>query len=141
VVALLLYSYAKGIQSSREIERRCGEDVAFMVITGRRVPDHSTVAEFRRRHEDPLAEVFTGVLGVCRKAGMVKVGLVAVDGMKLRANASQHANRDYRQIAEFLADAERVDREEDERLGKDQRGDETSCVIHEGPAGVKERLG
>jgi transposase len=125
VVALLLYSYSKGIQSSREIERRCGEDVAFMVITARRVPDHSTIAEFRRRHERALAGLFTGVLGLCRKAGLVRVGLLAVDGMKLHANASQHANRDYQRIAqELLAEAERIDREEDERFGKNRRGDE-----------------
>jgi transposase len=125
MVALLLYSYSKGIQSSREIERKCQEDVAFMVITALAAPDHSTIAEFRRRHEAALAELFTGVLGLCRKAGLVKVGLLAVDGMKLHANASQHANRDYRRIAEeLLAEAERVDREEDERFGKDRRGDE-----------------
>ena len=60
MVGLLLYAYAKGIQSSREIERRCGEDVAFMVIAARARPDHSTIAEFRRRHERALAELFTG---------------------------------------------------------------------------------
>ena len=99
--------------------------MAFMVITARRVPDHSTIAEFRRRHERALAELFTGVLGLCRKAGLVRVGLLAVDGMKQHANASQHANRDYRRIAEeLLAEAERVDHEEDERFGKDRRGDE-----------------
>ena len=125
MVALLLYSYSKGIQSSREIERKCREDVAFMVITARRVPDHSTIAEFGRRHERALAELFTGVLGLCRKAGLVRVGLLAVDGMKQHANASQHGNRDYRRIAkELLAEAERVDHEEDERFGKDRRGDE-----------------
>jgi hypothetical protein len=96
-----------------------------MVITARRVPDHSTIAEFRRRHERALAGLFTGVLGLCRKAGLVRVGLLAVDGMKVRANASQHANRDYRRIAEeLLEEAERVDREEDERFGADRRGDE-----------------
>ncbi|MBV9321592.1 MAG: transposase, partial [Mycobacterium sp.] len=95
MVALLLYSYALGIQSSREIERRCRVDVAFMVIAALAAPDHSTIAEFRRRHERALAELFTGVLGLCRKAGLVKVGLLAVDGMKLHGNASQHANRDY----------------------------------------------
>ncbi|HYC09280.1 MAG TPA: transposase, partial [Steroidobacteraceae bacterium] len=124
-MALLLYSYAKGIQSSREIERKCREDVAFMVIAALAAPDHSTIAEFRRRHERALAELFTGVLGLCRRAGLVRVGLLAVDGMKLRANASQHANRDYRRVVEeLLAEAERVDREEDERFGKDRRGDE-----------------
>ena len=125
MVALLLYAYAKGIQSSREIERKCREDLAFMVIAALATPDHSTIAEFRRRHERALAELFTGVLRLCRKAGLVKVGVLAVDGMKLRGNASQHANRDYERIAEeLLADAERVDREEDRRLGKDKRGDE-----------------
>ena len=125
VVALILYSYSKGIQSSREIERKCREDVAFMVIAALATPDHSTIAEFRRRHEAALADLFTGVLRLCRKAGLVRVGVLAVDGMKVRANASQHANRDYRRIAEeLLAEAERVDREEDERFGKDRRGDE-----------------
>jgi len=125
MVALLLYSYSKGIQSSREIERKCREDVAFMVIAALAAPDHSTIAEFRRRHERALADLFTGVLGLCRKAGLVRVGLLAVDGMKLRANASQHANRDYQRVVEeLLAEAERVDREEDERFGKDRRGDE-----------------
>jgi transposase len=125
MVALLLFSYAKEIQSSREIERKCQEDVAFMVITARAAPDHSTIAEFRRRHERALAGLFTGVLKVCRKAVLVRVGVPAVDGIKLRANASQHANRDFQRIAEeLLAEAERVDREEDERFGKDRRGDE-----------------
>ena len=125
VVALILYSYSKGIHSSREIERKCRENVAFMVIAALATPDHSTIAEFRRRHEAALADLFTGVLGLCRKAGLVRVGVLAVDGMKVRANASQHANRDYRRIAEeLLAEAERVDREEDERFGKDRRGDQ-----------------
>jgi hypothetical protein len=96
-----------------------------MVITARRAPDHSTIAEFRRRHERALAELFTGVLGLCRKAGLGRVGLLAVDGMKLHAKASQQANRDYRRMAEeLLEEAERIDREEDERFGKDRRGDE-----------------
>jgi transposase len=73
MVALLFYAYARGIQSSREIERRCGEDVAFMVIAALAAPDHSTIAEFRRRHERALAELLTGVLGLCRRAGLVKV--------------------------------------------------------------------
>ena len=96
-----------------------------MVIAALARPDHSTIAEFRRRHERALAELFTGVLRLCRKAGLVKVGLLAVDGMKLHGNASQHANRDYRRIAEeLLAEAERVDLEEDQRFGEDKRGDE-----------------
>jgi transposase len=125
MVALLLYAYAKGDRSSREIERRCREDVACMVISARRAPDDSTIAEFRRRHEAVLADLFTGVLGLCGKVGLVRVGLIAIDGMRLHANALQHSNRDFRRVVEeVLRDAERVDREEDERFGKDRRGDE-----------------
>src|SRR5919206_1910311 len=83
MVALLLYAYAKGNRSSRGIERECGEDVAYRVICSNHVPDHSTIAEFRVRHEAALAEVFTSVLCLCRKAGLVKVGVVAIDGTKI----------------------------------------------------------
>jgi transposase len=124
MVALLLYSYALGNRSSRGIERECREDVAYRVIAANLVPDHSTIAEFRRRHEEALAGLFGEVLVLCREAGLVNVGLVAVDGTKVSANASSMANRDYRQIAlEILAEADRIDREEDERYG-DARGDE-----------------
>ena len=124
MVALLLYSYAKGNRSSRGIERECRENVAYKLITAQGVPDHSTIADFRRRHEAALADLFTGVLGLCRKVGLVSVGLIAIDGMKLHASASQHSNRDYRRIVEeILEEADRVDREEDERFGE-RRGDE-----------------
>jgi Transposase domain (DUF772)/Transposase DDE domain len=124
MVALLLYSYALGNRSSRGIERECREDVAYRVIAANLVPDHSTIAEFRRRHEEALAGLFGEVLVLCREAGLVNVGLVAVDGTKVSANASSMANRDYRQIAlEILAEADRIDREEDELYG-DARGDE-----------------
>jgi transposase len=124
MVALLLYSYARGNRSSRGIERECRENVAYKLITAQRVPDHSTIAEFRRRHERALADLFTGVLGLCRKVGLVSVGLIAIDGMKMHASASQHSNRDYRRIVEeILQEADRVDREEDERFGE-RRGDE-----------------
>jgi transposase len=124
MVALLLYSYALGNRSSRGIERACREDVAYRVIAANLVPDHSTIAEFRRRHEEALAGLFGEVLVLCREAGLVSVGLVAVDGTKVSANASSMANRDYRQIAlEILAEADRIDREEDELYG-DARGDE-----------------
>jgi transposase len=129
MVALLLYAYARGNRSSRGIERECREDVAYRVICANLVPDHSTIAEFRKRHEAALADLFTSVLALCERAGLVKVGLIALDGMKLHANASQHANRDYRRIAEeLLAEAERIDREEDERFG-DQRGDELPAQL------------
>jgi transposase len=124
MVALLLYAYSCGVRSSRVIERRCHEDVAYRVITANHAPDHTTIAEFRKRHMRALAGLFNEVLGLCREAGLVRVGLVAVDGTKVAANASNMANRDYQQIAlEILAEAERIDSEEDERYG-DRRGDE-----------------
>jgi transposase len=124
MVALLLYAYARGNRSSRGIERACVEDVAYRVICANLVPDHSTIAEFRVRHEAALAELFTGVLGLCRRAGLVSVGVVAIDGTKVRANAARTASRSYEQIArEILAEAAETDRREDELYGE-ARGDE-----------------
>jgi transposase len=124
VVALLLYSYAVGMRSSRQIERACRGDVAFKVITALAVPDHSTVAEFRRRHEIAIGELFVSVLGLCGEAGLVQVGEIAVDGTRIRASASRDRNRGYESIVtEILAEAERLDREEDEQFGN-ARGDE-----------------
>ena len=125
VMALLFYACAQGVRSSREIERKCREDVAFMVITVMRVLDHSTIAEFRKRHERALAGLFGDVLGMCEKAGLVKVGVIAIDGTKISANASMGANRSYERIArELLDELEETDRREDELHG-DARGDET----------------
>ena len=124
MVALLLYAYARGIRSSRAIERACWEDVAFKVITGMRTPDHSTIAEFRRRHEVEIAGLFDEVLGLCREAGLVSVGVIAIDGTKIKADASMDSNRGYRQIVtEILREADETDRREDELYG-DARGDE-----------------
>jgi transposase len=124
MVALLLYAYARGNRSSRAIERACVEDVAYRVVTGNLAPDHSTIAEFRCRHERPLGEVFSGVLGLCARAGLASVGVVAIDGTKMAANASGDANRDFGQIArEILAEAAEIDAREDELYG-DRRGDE-----------------
>src|SRR5215208_5983912 len=124
MVALLLYAYARGNRSSRAIERACVEDVACRVVAANLVPDHSTIADFRVRHDAALAEVFTGVLGLCRRAGLVSVGVVAIDGTKVAANASREANRSYEQIArEILAEAAETDRREDELYGE-ARGDE-----------------
>src|SRR3954469_7299331 len=126
MVALLLYAYAIGERSSRRIERHCEGDVAFRVVAANQVPDHATVARFRVRHERALGELFGQVLELCAEAGLVAVGVVAVDGTKLHANASQHATRDYAQIAaEILAEADAVDRAENERHGE-RRGDELS---------------
>jgi transposase len=124
MVALLLYAYARGQRSSRGIERDCLEDVAYRVIAANQRPDHTTIARFRQRHEAALGELFGEVLSLCAEAGLVSVGVVAVDGTKLHANASHHSNRDYEQIArEILAEADAVDRAEDERYGA-ARGDE-----------------
>jgi transposase len=124
MVSLLLYAYSKGNRSSRGIERACREDVAYMLISAQQAPDHSTIAEFRKRHAQALAELFTGVLGLCRQAGLVEVGMIAIDGTKIAANASLDANRSYEAIArEILEEAAETDRREDELYGS-ARGDE-----------------
>jgi transposase len=124
MVALLLYAYSIGVRSARGIERRCSEDVAFRVITANQAPDHATIARFRARHEQAISELFSGVLSLCARAGLVKVGIVAVDGTKIAAAATHHANRGYEQIAEeIVAEAGRIDAAEDELYGE-ARGDE-----------------
>ena len=124
MVALLLYSYARGTRSSRAIERGCIEDVACRVIAANRVPDHCTISRFRQRHQAALAGLFGDVLALCAQAGLIGLDVVAVDGTKVHANASHHANRDYEQLArEVLEHAAETDRLEDEQFG-DRRGDE-----------------
>jgi transposase len=124
MVALLVYAYAVGVRSARAIERRCREDVAFRVITANQMPDHVTIARFRVRHERALGDLFTEVLRLCAKAGLVKVGVVAVDGTKIAAAATHHQNRSFRQIAEeILREAAETDAAEDGLYG-DARGDE-----------------
>jgi len=127
MVALLLYAYAVGERSSRQIERRCREDVAFRVLTANQIPDHATIARFRARHEQALADTFAQVLALCAKAGLVSVGLVALDGSLLAGNASPGATRGYRSILDeverMLAEAADADAAEDERHGE-ARGDE-----------------
>jgi transposase len=124
MVALLVYAYAVGERSSRRIERRCHEDVATRVICANRAPDHTTIARFRQRHEVALGELFGGVLELCAEAGLVGLDVVAIDGTKVHANASEHATRDYEQIArEILEQAAEIDALEDEQFGE-RRGDE-----------------
>ncbi|MBS1884586.1 MAG: transposase [Actinobacteria bacterium] len=124
MVALLLYAYSTGERSSRQIERRLREDVAYRVIAANRVPDHATISRFRARHEAALEGLFGQVLGLCVKAGIASPAVVAVDGTKVAADASGHANTDHEEIArEILAEAGRIDAEEDELYG-DRRGDE-----------------
>jgi transposase len=118
MVALLVYAYARGRRSSRVIERCCIEDVAFRVIAANRAPDHCTIARLRQRHEAALAELFGEVLALCAWAGLVGVEVLAVDGTKVHANASERATRDYEQLAEeVLREAGEVDAAEDEQFG------------------------
>jgi transposase len=132
MVALLLYCYAIGERSSRRIERRCIEDVAARVICANQVPDHTTIARFRQRHETALAELFGEVLALCGEAGLVRVGVIAVDGTKVHANASERATRSYEDSArEILEQAAAVDAEEHERFG-DARGDELPSELATG---------
>jgi transposase len=142
MVALLLYAYAVGERSSRQIERRCREDIAFRVITANAVPDHATIARFRARHEQALAATLVQVLALCARAGLVSVGVVALDGSLLAGNASPAATRSYRSICEeverMLAEAARADAAEDERFGE-ARGDELPADLVD-PRSRRERL-
>lgn len=123
MLALLLYGYAVGERSSRRIERRCADDVAFRVICGGRVPDHATIARFRVRHEAALKEVFSQVLRLLAAAGLVRLGRVALDGTKIAADASWSANKTLTQVEEMLAEAAAADAAEDAEFA-DRRGDE-----------------
>ena len=124
MVALLLYAYARGVRSSRVIERACDEDVAFRVLAAQQQPDHATIARFVERHEHAIAGLFGEVLTLCARSGLAKVGVIAVDGTKVAANASRNENRDYEQLArEILEEVKAVDAAEDELYG-DAFGDE-----------------
>jgi transposase len=124
MVALLLYAWARGIRSSRVIERACEEDVAFRVLAAQQRPDHATIARFVVRHQEAIAGLFGEVLTLCARSGLAKVGVIAVDGTKVHANASRNENLDYEQLArEIVAEAKAVDAAEDELYGQ-ARGDE-----------------
>src|SRR5215213_8561730 len=124
MVGLLLYAYARGIRSSRVIERACDEDVAFRVIAAQQRPDHATIARFVERHQEAIAGLFGEVLTLCARSGLAQVGVVAIDGTKVLANASRDANLDYEQLArEIVEEAKAVDAAEDGLYG-DARGDE-----------------
>jgi len=128
LVGLLLYAYCQGVLSSRKIERMCEVDVACRVVTANLKPDHSSIARFRQEHEKGLEKVFVKVLRLCKEAGLVKVGMVALDGTKMKGNASLEANRTKesleKEIRRMLEGAREVDEEEDRKYGKDKRGDE-----------------
>src|SRR3990172_3223426 len=135
MVALLVYAYCVGKPSSRRIERATYEDVAFRVLSGDQHPDHDSIAAFRKEHLQALSELFMQVLLLCQKAGLVKLGHIAIDGTKIKANASKHKAMSYGRMGEtekrledevqkLLAEAERIDAEEDAQHGKGRRGDE-----------------
>src|SRR5947209_3062788 len=128
MVALLLYAYCLGVRPSRQIERLCQRDVAFRVVAGNLRPDHATIARFRQRHTEALKGLFTDILRLCREAGLVKVGVVALDGTTMAADAALDANRTYEsiraEVETMLADAESTDAEVDHLVGPEQRGDE-----------------
>ncbi|MGN6170201.1 MAG: transposase, partial [Solirubrobacteraceae bacterium] len=124
MVTLLLYSFANDVRSSRAIECHCRQDVAYRVITGNLIPDHATIARFVARHERALGELFTQVLELCDRAGLVASGVVVVDGTRLAGNASRECNVTFEEVArEVLAETRATDEAEDERFGE-ERGDE-----------------
>jgi transposase len=127
LLGVLLYAYATGVRSSRQIERRCIEDLAFRVLTGNQAPDHVTIARFRVRHEQALAGFLVESLKLCAATGMVRLGTVALDGTKLSANAAERANRTHAklesEVAEILQQAAAADQQDDGEHGEG-RGDE-----------------
>jgi transposase len=140
MVRLLLYGYARGVYSSRKIQTRTFEDVAFRYLSGDQHPDHATIAEFRKRHLEALSGLFTQALLLCSEAGLVKLGHVSIDGTKIKANASKHKAMSYKHMNEtearlkqeidaLLATAEKTDAEEDAQYGKDRHGDELPAEL------------
>ena len=127
MVSVLLYAYCVGERSSRRIERRCTEDIAFRVLAANQVPDHATIARFLARNERAFSALFGQVLVLCQKAGLVKLGVLALDGTKIAANASGSANRTRLDLeaeaARIVAEAIATDQAEDARHG-DAQGDE-----------------
>src|SRR5262249_51261232 len=135
MTALLLYGYCVGLYSSRRIAKACRERTDFLMIVALDPPDFRTVSEFRRRHLKALSGLFTQVLLLCEKAGLVKLGHVALDGTKIKANASKHKAMSYErmtrrekelaaEVARWFAAAEVADGEEDRAFGKDKSGEE-----------------
>ena len=140
MVKALLYGYCTGVASSRRIAKRLHEDIAFRVLAANNTPYFRTVSDFRKDHLTALGDLFLQVLALCQRAGLVKLGHVALDGTKVKANASKHKAMSYRrmkekeaqlesEVAELLRLAQEVDEEEDRRYGRDKRGDELPAEL------------
>jgi len=140
MVRILLYGYCTGVRSSRELERACTDVVAFRWLAAQQFPDFRSIGRFRKRHLAALGNVFLQALELCRAAGMVSLGRVALDGTKVRANASRRKAMSYARLTEkqkilaaevsdLLAAAEATDASEDARYGKDKRGDELPAEL------------
>jgi len=128
MVGVLLYAYCQGVRSSRKIAQALERDMGFRVVAANQQPDFRTLCRFRSQHERGLEQLFVGVLRLCREAGLVQLGVVALDGTKVAANASLAANREYQtleaEVRQILAEAKVADEAEDAQYGPDRRGDE-----------------
>ena len=140
MLKILIYGYSHGVTSSRALERRCHDDIAFAFLTARAAPDFVAISRFRTRHGAAFGELFTQSLSLCAQAGLVSLGRVALDGTKVRAAASRHRAMSYdrmvraegelaAEVAALLADAERLDAAEDAAYGADRRGDELPAEL------------
>ncbi|MQA76653.1 MAG: IS5/IS1182 family transposase, partial [Solirubrobacterales bacterium] len=140
MLRVLLYGYCTGVRSSRKLEAACTEVVAFRWLAAGSAPDFRSIARFRRRHLSALGHLFVQALALCQAAGMVKLGRVALDGTARRANASRRKAMSYalmsekekilaQEVSDLLAEAERIDREEDSRFSKNRRGDEPPAEL------------
>jgi len=140
MLKILIYGYSHGITSSRALERRCHDDVAFRFLTAQQAPDFVAISRFRTRHAKGFGELFTQALALCAQAGLVSLGRVALDGTKVRASASRHRAMSYdrmvraegelaAEVQALLADAERLDAAEDAAYGPDRRGDELPAEL------------
>src|SRR5213078_3232071 len=142
MVKLLVYGYCTGRLSSRKIEQATYEDVAFRVLSCNQHPDHDSVAEFRKRHLAGLSRLFLQVLQLCQRAGLVKLGHVAVDSTKIKANAAKRQSLTYErlnkaerelsaEVARLLSEAQRIDEQEDSLYGQGKRGDELPVELRQ----------
>ncbi|MGC8817737.1 MAG: IS1182 family transposase [Candidatus Hadarchaeum sp.] len=135
MLKILIYAYTTGVFSSRKIERKIQEDIAFRYLSAGNMPNFRTISDFRKRHLSAFKELFLQVLKIAEEAGLIKLGHIALDGTKVKANASKHKAMSYgrmkkreeeleQEIKELLAEAEKIDQEENHKFGKDKRGDE-----------------